>query len=167
LAETGSVLSADHIFPTRSRTKLAKSQSYPIGAEALSRALAGVPQHDQIACDFYAGNPSADKHKDRIFVMRVAYQKQARAFHHAETAHNHGVFDPRWTISVYGVATVYRNDVKTALLEIGLPDFARNWLVENDHLTGKTGGATLWLEFDVIEKRLIKTQKANLEPDRA
>jgi hypothetical protein len=156
-----------HIFPTRSRTKHSKLQSYPIGAEALSRALDGVPQHDQIACDFYAGNPNADKAKDIINVMSVVYEKHARTFHHSEDADERGVFDPRWTIHIYAVATDLRAQIKTALLEIGLPDFTRTWLIDHAHLTGKTGGAALWLAYDTTEKCLLATRKTGLQPDRA
>lgn len=157
----------DHIFPTKSRTKHSKLLSYPIGAVALSRALDGVPQHDQIACTFFAGNPNAAKHKDRIYVMSVVYEKQGRSFHHSEDANERGVFDPRWTINVYAVASEIRAAIKAALLEVGLPDCTRKWLVEHAHLTGKTGGAALWLEYDLLDKCLVAMRKSGLAPDRA
>jgi hypothetical protein len=158
---------SDHIFPTKSRTKHSKLQSYPLGAQVLSRALDGVPQHDQVACTFYAGNPNADKNKDRIFVMSVVYEKQARSFHHSEDADERGVFDPRWTIHVYAVASELRHEIKTALLENGLPDYTQKWLIEHAYLTGKTGGAALWLEYDVVDKCLIATRKTGIQPDSA
>jgi hypothetical protein len=157
---------SDHIFPTKSRTKHAKTQSFPIGAEALSRALDGVPQHDQISCDFYAGNPNTDKDKDKIYVLSVSYTKQARSFHHSEDAGERGVFDPRWTISVYAVPSELRHNIKTALIDVGLPDFVRKWLIDNANLTGKTGGAALWLEYDRVDKCLLATRKSGLMPDK-
>jgi hypothetical protein len=155
-----------NIFPTLSRAKHSQYLSYPIGAQALSRALDGVPQHDQIGCDFYAANPHADKNKDQIYVMSVVYEKQARSFHHSEDADERGVFEPRWTIHVYAVARDLRAQINTALLDIGLPDFTRNWLIDHANLTGKTGGAVLWLSYDLANKCLLATRKTGLQPDR-
>jgi hypothetical protein len=156
-----------HIFPTRSRSKHAKTLSFHIGAEALSRALDGVPQHAVITCDFYAGNPAKERDKDKVYVMSVAYSKQARNFHHSEDAGQRGVFDPRSTISVYAVPLEWRHDIKTAMMETGLPDLIKPWLVENEGWTGKTGGAAIWLEYDLVEKRLLATYKSALMPEKA
>jgi hypothetical protein len=156
----------DHIFPTKSRTRHSKFLSYPIGAEALSRALDGVPQHDQLACTFYAANPNSDKNKDKIYLLSVVYEKQGRTFHHSEDAAERGVFNPHWTIHVYAVASELRHEIKTALLTVGLPDMIAPWLTQNAHLTGKTGGAALWLEYDLVEKCLLSTRKTGVQPDR-
>ena len=43
------------IFPTRHRSKIAKSMSYPIGAEALAAALQDVPQSALISLAFRPG----------------------------------------------------------------------------------------------------------------
>jgi hypothetical protein len=156
----------EHVFPTKSRTKHAKTQSFPIGAVALSRALEDVPQHQEITCDFYAGNPNADKDKGKIYVMSGTYSKQARSFHHSEDAKERGVFDPRWTISVYAVPSELRHEIKGTLVEIGLPDFVKPWLSDNAGLTGKTGGAAIWLEYDKVDKCLLAVRKTGLMPDK-
>jgi hypothetical protein len=157
----------DHIFPTLSRGKHSKLQSYPIGAKALSRALEGVPQHNQIGCTFYAQNPKADKNKDKIYVMSVLYEKHGRTFHHSEDADARGVFDPRWSINVYAVAAGLRHEVNAALMDVGLPDFVAPWLIANANLIGQTGGSVLWLEYDLIQKCLLATYRDGLEPERA
>ncbi len=154
------------IFPTLSRTKHAKTLSYPIGAQALSRALDGVPQHDQIGCTFYAGNPAHEAAKDRSYVLSVTYEKSARTFHHSQDAGERGVFDPRWRINVYAVLSELRHEITAALVTIGLPDLIQPWLIRNAHLTGKTGNAVLWLEYDRVEHRLLVTRKTGIEAER-
>jgi hypothetical protein len=58
--------SSNHIFPTTHRSRHSKFLSYPVGAELLSRALDGVPQHGAISCDFTAGNMNATAVAGRI-----------------------------------------------------------------------------------------------------
>ena len=41
------------MIPTRSKSKLPKSLSYPIGAEAISEALADAPHADEMSLSFY------------------------------------------------------------------------------------------------------------------
>ena len=40
------------MFPTRSKAKVSKLMSYPIGAEALSTALEGIPQSSCVELSF-------------------------------------------------------------------------------------------------------------------
>jgi hypothetical protein len=155
-----------HIFPNKSRTKHAKFLSYPIGAKALSRAQDGVSQHDQLACTFYAANSNGDKNRDKVYVLSVVYEKQGRTFDHSKDADEHGVFDPRWTIHVYAVASDLRHDIKTAILTIGLPEMVAPWLTQNTHLTVKMGRAAIWLEYDLVDKCLLATRTSGIQPDR-
>jgi hypothetical protein len=63
-----------HIFPTLDRTKHSKLMAYPIGTEALSRALDGAPQHAMMTCDFFAGNPHHEENNSILagkHVMKV------------------------------------------------------------------------------------------------
>jgi hypothetical protein len=122
-----------HIFPTSSRSKHSKEVSYPIGAEALSQALEGVPQHDRIVCDFYGGRPHDDG-KPQIYVLNARYEKQARRFSDSGSALERGVFDPRWTISIFAVPRQLRGEIKLLLLEQGLPEIVRPWFITKSHL---------------------------------
>jgi hypothetical protein len=155
-----------HIFPTSSRSKHSKEVSYPIGAEALSKALDGVPQHDRIVCDFYGGGQH-DRGKPQIYVLNARYEKQARSFSYSQSGLEHGVFDPHWKISVFGVPRQLRGEIKSLLLEQGLPDRVRPWLVEKNHLTGQTGGSALWLEYVRADKVFITTTREDIAPDRS
>jgi hypothetical protein len=156
-----------HIFPTSSRSKHSKEVSYPIGAEALSRTLNGVPQHELITCDFYAGSPQHDHGKPQLYVLNVRYQKQARSFHHGKSAEVHGVFEPRWEISIFGVPRQLRGEIKSLLLEQGLPDLVCPWLIAKSHLTGQTGGSALWLEYVRADRVFKSTTREDIDPERS
>ena len=155
-----------HIFPTSSRSNHSKEVSYPIGAEALSQALDGVPQHDRISCDFYGGG-AHDHGKPQLYVLNVRYEKQARRFSDSAFALERGVFDPRWKISVFAVPRQLRGAIKLLLLEQGLPDLVRPWLIEKSHLTGQTGGSALWLEHFRADNVLKPTIREEILPERS
>ena len=155
-----------HIFPTSSRSKHSKEVSYPIGTEALSQALDGVPQHDQIVCDFYGGG-AHDDGKPQLYVLNVRYEKRARRFSDAGSALERGVFDPRWKISVFAVPRQLRGAIKVLLLEQGLPDLVRSWLIEKSHLTGKTGESLLWLDYVRADNVLKPTTREEILPERS
>jgi hypothetical protein len=155
-----------HIFPTSSRSKHSKEVSYPIGTEALSTALDGVPQHDQIVCDFYGGGQH-DHGKPQLYVLNVRYEKQARRFSDSGSALERGVFDPHWKISVFAVPRQLRGEIKLLLLEQGLPDLVRPWLIAKNHLTGQTGGSALWLEYVRADKVFKMTTREAIAPERS
>jgi hypothetical protein len=156
-----------HIFPTSSRGKHSKEVSYPIGAEALSRALAGIPQHGLITCSFYAGYPQYDDGKPQFHVIQFTYQKQARKFHDSKSALERGVFEPRWGIHIFAVPRHLRGVIKLLLLEQALPDVVYPWLIEKSHLTGQTGGSALILEYIRAEEVFKYTTREDLAPERS
>jgi hypothetical protein len=156
-----------HIFPTSHRDKHAKTVSFPLGAEALSRTLDGVPQHDLLTCSFYAGGPHADKDKEQIHLLHVTYRQRARSFFDSGDAGARGLFDPRWSITVFAVPKGLRHLAKTLLLEQGLPALARPWLIKHAPLTGQTGSAGLVLKLDVFDKTLTSTETLDILPQAA
>jgi hypothetical protein len=155
-----------HIFPTSSRSKHSKEVSYPIGAEALSQALIGVPQQEQITCSFYAGHPQYDDGKPQFYVLQVSYQKKARNFHHTKSALESGALDPHWSIAVFAVPRHLRGAIKLLLLEQALPDIIRPWLIANNHLTGQTGTTTLDVEYIRAEEIFKYNTRENIAPER-
>lgn len=156
-----------HIFPTQSRTKHSKLVSFPVGAELLSRALDGVPQHAMLACVFSAGSLQRDLGKELIYVMSIGYTKHLRTHFDSSDAGTRGVFDPRWEIWVHAVPVAMRADVKKALVETGFPNIIRPWLMANGNITGKTGNYGMRIEYNTIDKVLVSRVSNNLLLDRA
>jgi hypothetical protein len=156
-----------HIFPTTHRDKHGKVVSFPAGAELLSRALDGVPQHEALTCSFFAGNIQQDPGRRVFHVMHVTYRKQARSFHHAQSAGESGVFDPKWSITVFAVPSTLRHEIKMALVDQMLPDVVRPWLMEKADVTGRTGDCALVLEYDADGKAMRQSKREALQPERA
>lgn len=154
------------IFQTLFRAKHSHLVSYPLGAEALSRALAGIPQYAVVKCEFVAGN--SHQHLDRLVlpVVTATYQRRERNFNDGPDADARGVFLPRWTIRVYAVPKTLRHAVKTALAD-GLPNIMRPWFIDHAGISGKTGACALNLEYESAEARLIATLRTTIQPDRA
>jgi hypothetical protein len=156
------------LFPTLDRPKHSKLMAYPIGAEALSRALDGVPQHRMIACDFFAGNPHHEQNKRAsIYFMAVSYERVARSFHHSQSSAERGVFDPRWRIHIYAVPVETRAAIKRLLMEDVLQSVVRPWLMENASNTGKTGGAALILHYDRENDVITSEARGGFSPERS
>jgi hypothetical protein len=55
-------------------------------------------------------------------VMHVMYRRTARSFHHGKSADVHGVFDPKWSITVFAVSSILRNGIKTSLTTHEIPN---------------------------------------------
>jgi hypothetical protein len=159
--------SKPYVFPTLSRAKHSHLVSYPIGAEALTRALDGVPQHAALTCSFYAGNTHQHLDKPRQLALSAAYNKRARSFYDGQDADARGVFLPRWSITVFTIPRTLRHAVKTSLLADGLPRLLRPWLVGNAGFTGKTGSSAINLDYDVATAAWVTTVRHEIQPERA
>jgi hypothetical protein len=113
------------IFPTTFRGKHPKLVAYPIGAEALSLALADVPQADRLTCTFSAGSPHSGRHIREIEnVLWIGYRRMPVSFFDsAERAKQRGNVD--WTINVYAVEASKRSAIKQTLIRHALPEVVR------------------------------------------
>jgi hypothetical protein len=155
-----------HLFPTSYRLKHSKHVSYPLGAEALSRALDGVPQHELITCDFGPGSLQNDLDKLDFQVLHVIYRKQLPSFYHTRDAAERGVFEPSWMIRVFAVPVAVRSPIKRLLIEDALPRLVRPWLMEKHHLAGKTGESLLMLGYSRGLAEMVCTVREAMLPDR-
>jgi hypothetical protein len=93
------------LIPTTSRDKPRRGRSFAVGAEALTEALAGVPQFEELTLAF----------RDRSWLegaVSVVYDSAAAA----------------WRIEVGSVPSEIRSAVRRYLVETGLPT-VRAWLL--------------------------------------
>jgi hypothetical protein len=157
-----------HIFPTLDRPKHSKLLAYPIGTEALSRALDGVPQYALLACEFFAGNPNHEQNRRALlYIMAVSYARRERSHFDGPSAVERGVFDPRWKINIHAVPVETRADIKRLLIEVALPNIVRPWLEANAALTGRTGGTALLLHYDREKGEITSEARAGIQPERS
>jgi hypothetical protein len=156
------------VFPTLDRAKHSKLLAYPIGAEALSRGLEGVPQYALLTCEFFAGNPNHEANRcARLYVMAVSYARRERSHFDGPSAAERGVFDPRWKIYIHAVPVDTRAEIKRLLTEDALPNIVRPWLEANAALTGRTGGTALLLHYDREKGVMTSEARAGIQPERS
>jgi hypothetical protein len=154
------------IFPTITRHKHSKLVSYPLGAELLSRAFDGVPQHSAMTCTFVAGNPQRTLNEEKTRVLDIRYRRRDRSFYDGENADALGVFQPKWEIWIYDVPVALRHEIKALLVEDALPNVARNWLMKHAAIDGKFGNAAICLDYNKIDKVLHVSEGQDIAPEK-
>jgi len=142
------------VIPTRSKAKLPAHLSYPLGAEAVSRALAGVPQFDQLTISF-RDHPGVSAMafqavlRDRrpYVVLKAAFDRSPTGISTSQLLVDAGWHDPKWQITVYPVPRPIRHAARLALLKHALP-IIRRWLSHPTATTWSTGHRRLEFHFD-------------------
>jgi hypothetical protein len=159
----------NHVFPTLHKDKHSKLVAFPLGAEKLSRLLEGVPQHANLTCSFYAGNPHRDRIglKGIISVLQVMYRQQSKSLYHSKESSERGAFDPKWSIIVFSVPQEFRHEIKIALIESELERTVRPWLLEQFVFHGRPGECILYLRYDSTHKVFLSSMQGMVLADQA
>ncbi len=153
------------VIPTESKSKLPQTLSYPVGAEMLSRAFAGVPQFDALKVNFWFYSKIRPDVSDRYSVLELSYMRSAKSVHTPpESLGEDGLPKLAWRITVRPVPSVHRNAIRTQLQDVALPQ-ARLWLERN---AGRDAVGSLRLEFTYDEEAQIVSaaEESRLEPRR-
>lgn len=111
------------LIETRSRTRLPRGLTYPVGAEVVSAALEGIPQYDRLVLNFYQPtslHKVSDWETGPFLVLSLRYQEQ------------HLVYDRRnWSVDVWAVPAGIAPRVRPLLTDEGFRA-AREWMTA-DH----------------------------------
>jgi hypothetical protein len=130
------------MIPTRHKAKLPKTLSYPLGAQAISEALADAPHAGDFAL-WFSDTPvwPASEFQRRLreglpYRVLTAEYMPARSpgYGGAHSLADRGWFDASWSLGVYPVPRELRHGVGLLLREQGLPAVAE-WL----RSSGRTG----------------------------
>ena len=123
------------MIPTRYKSKLSRDLSYPIGAEAISAALAAAPHAEVVTLTFSdsGGWPASrfrqvlvDRSPSRILTLR--YQPSCKpGFSGSNDMVAGGWYREKWELMVYPVLREFRHLANRLLREEGLPAVA-TWL---------------------------------------
>jgi hypothetical protein len=126
------------MIPTRSKSKLPKTLSYPLGAEEISQALAETPQVEEIRLSFHGlGWPASEF--QRVLreglpygIMEAAYTPpRSPGYSGANFMVETGWYDAKWSLMVYPVLRERRRLAHGLLVEHGLPIVAE-WLRDSN-----------------------------------
>ena len=117
------------MIPTRSKSKLPKALSYPLGAEAISQALAGAPHADELSLRFYDQAVWPTTEFNRLVrdglpyrIMSAVYMPPRKVCRSAPTTLvEGGWYQGHWSITVYPVLRELRQAAGQLLREQGLP----------------------------------------------
>lgn len=141
------------------KAKIGKDNSWPIGAELLSAALFDVPQSEFIQLEFAEADRISLKEDRPPLVFEAEYY-----FKGATIFSPRGSLSPSWRLVIRAVPREWKHNVKSLLLEQGLPQIVRPWLVENDGPPRREGSALLRLWYDPVDGRLIQRSYGKTGP---
>jgi hypothetical protein len=151
------------IIPTVSKSKIPSILSYPIGAEAISAALALTPQLAEIRLNFFFYRYGLRRGEYEF--LRVEYLHNSRAVGKWPISYLYGrPLQSRWEVVVQPVPRVFRHRVKQYALDSALPLIAR-WLVQRVDLAC-TGHDLLTFFYDQMQDDFISRPLTHLEPLR-
>jgi hypothetical protein len=138
------------VIPTEYKSKIPKTLSYPVGAKAISAALADVPQRELLKIKFVYWKGFV---KDRVIgapnrVLEASYSGP-------------GVLSG-WTIDVFPVPRPFKHVIQVKLIAEALPK-ATAWLKSNFHSTDREGGHHLTFSYDELKNEIIAEERSSTD----
>jgi hypothetical protein len=122
------------MLTTDFKSKLPRKLSYPIGAEALSNALANAPFAEKLRLSFHTPNMShsqfmqiLDRRQPYVILLAEYRPQLSPGYSGANFMMDAGWYEARWELIVYPVLKEQRRLANVVLNEDGLP-FVRQWL---------------------------------------
>jgi hypothetical protein len=149
---------------TDHKARLPKHLSYPVGLQLLATALADVPQAAKLPVSFHACEGRATLAESRR--ENGDYCPVLRAeFHHyrlgmSESRDMESVYEPTWSITVYGVTRARRATVRNLLIEHGIPRIVA-WLKSPRSETWLTGRKRMMVSFSNACEDILVTETSD------
>jgi hypothetical protein len=154
------------MIPTRSKSKLPKTLSYPLGAEAISEALADAPHASEMSISFndQAVWPASEfqrlvREKLPYHILTVGYQPPLKPGRSApNTLVESGWYEGHWSITVYPVRRELRSLAGQLLREQGVAAVVA-WLRSSSRVGWNTRRHQIALVFNPADSTLSVTQE--------
>ena len=123
-----------NLIPTRNKSKLPKTLSYPLGAKEISEALAEVPQYNELSITFIDRSTfwaskynESIKDKEQIKIVEIKYTRLKGNISTPKKWLEEGYPGSGWNITIYAVPKENRHQANAALKAIALPNI-KKWL---------------------------------------
>jgi len=153
-----------YTIPTASKAKVSHHLSYPIGAEAVSLALASAAQCQSLKLHFYLWSDLWLRSGNYEF-LRVEYLNNATPAEEFPILRLHKRPPQyRWEIVVQPVPRLVRHRIKQYILEAALPEIA-SWLFDRAELA-QQGSDILTFFYDEKVEEFRMRPLTRLEPLR-
>jgi hypothetical protein len=159
------------IVPTVARSKIPRSLSYPIGAEAISKAFSPAAQIAELKLVFYSskfdvGVRSGRYELRRYEFIRVEYLHNAKAGEKWPISSLYGrPTQSRWEVVVQPVPRVLRHRINEYIVESALPMMA-DWLAERSQLLRQGSDLLAFFYDENAEEEFAARKLSSLEPTR-
>ncbi len=155
------------MIPTRHKAKLPRTLSYPIGAEAISAALAGVPRAGSFSLTFRDQAVWPASEFQRFLRERLPYTILAAEYRPAQKPGyggdrrmaEAGWFDQKWELRVCAVPRELRPLASRLLRDQGLPAVAE-WLRSSERPGWEHHWQSIELVFGPAEEALAPRVKS-------
>ncbi len=141
------------MIPTRYKGRLPRQLSYPVGAEAIGEALAGVTHVEVLSVAFLTTPVWPASEFRRCLLERLPYKVMAAEYQPGRkpglSASNQMVqidwYDEKWELMVYPVLAEFRHPANRSLREKGLPAIG-TWL----SASGRAGWVAKWQLIELV-----------------
>ena len=148
------------IFTTH-KDRLPNHLSYPVGLQTLAIALADVPQAENLPVWFLACDGSVTRAEKRQKDGEY-YRILSAEFHHyrlgiSECRWLESLYEPTWSLNVYGVTRKKRAVARNLLIEHGIPKIAA-WLTVPRSETWLAGTKKIAVSFSDEQETIIVTE---------
>src|SRR4051794_35629628 len=154
------------LIPSGYKSKIPHTLVWPIKAQELSAAFAGVPQFDQLKLNFrfYKSDLEALQWASSwITLLRVAYSRHDRGFSSSRSMDEHGWHNKTWSIIITPAPISEAKLVHDHLLP-ALPKVAE-WLTRNNELQ-TIGTKTVSVVWEKKKDQVYLSTETALEPER-
>src|SRR6266566_2080298 len=134
-------------LPTLWKERLPHYLSYPLGAQKISEALAGVTESPNIGLHF-SNHSKQDHGTQRPYaVLEGGYRRMPRSFSESNMFIEQGWNDPKWSVTVQAVPRELKHDIQLLLLKEGLPRL-KAWFIANRAFFGREGQHSISVKYD-------------------
>jgi hypothetical protein len=152
------------VIPTASKAKISHDLSYPIGAEAISKALKDLPQFSSIRLQFYYWSDCFLR-RGKYEYLRVEYLNNVSPLdEHPVSRLFQRPPQYQWEIVIQPVPRIHRHQVKTYIAGSVLTE-VREWLKQRSNFT-QNGSEVLAFFYDEKLDKFETYRVARLEPAR-
>ena len=148
---------APRLLPTQHRDEHSKFVGYPVGAEFLTEACAGVPQANNIGLHFHAGAQQQQRqHEAQFPILTVGFRRRAEG----ESA------EPIWFIEIFAVPVEQKNVIRKKIMADVMPTIVLPWLRDNYKIHDHLGTRELRLDYAATTSDVRQTASEKLVPPR-
>ena len=152
------------LIPSGYKSKIPATLAWPVRAQEISIALAGVPQFDELRLNFrfYQSDLLAFQWT-WMTLLRVEYAKRTGGFSSSRSMIERGGLDRHWSVVITPVLRSEAQAIRGRLLP-ALPKVA-DWLVRNNTLQ-TLGKKSVLLVWEKKKDVVYLSTTTELEPER-